>query len=124
MGKEQVCRERLAFWFLRDFLNFLYRSQRQPISQGQLRLTRLMCPLFLTNYECLKRAIYSPSDIYNADENGCTTVQSVRKAKVIACRNKKQVGKLTSGERGALITVLYAVNAAGNSVPPMLVFPE
>ena len=74
--------------------------------------------------ECLKRAIYSPSDIYNADKNGCTTVQSVRKAKVIACRNEKQVGKLTSGERGALVTVLYAVNAAGNSVPPMLVFPR
>ena len=50
--------------------------------------------------ECLKRAIYSPSDIYNADENGCTTVQSV------------------------LVTVLYAVYAAGNSVPPMLVFPR
>ena len=74
--------------------------------------------------ECLKRAIYSPSDIYNTDENGCTTVQLVRKAKVIACRNEKQVGKLTSVERGALVTVLCAVNAAGNSVPPMLVFPR
>ena len=74
--------------------------------------------------ECLKRAPYSPSDIYNADESGCTTVQSVRNAKVIACRNEKQVGKLTSGERGALVTALYAVNAAGNSVPPMLVFPR
>ena len=49
-------------------------------------------------------------------------MQLVRKAKVIACRNEKQVGKLTSGERGALVTVLYAFNAAGNSVPPMLVF--
>ena len=49
-------------------------------------------------------------------------VQSGRNAKVIACRNEKQVGKLTSGERGALVTVLYAVHAAGNSVPPMLVF--
>ena len=74
--------------------------------------------------ECLKRAPYSPSDIYNADETGCTTVQSVKNAKVIACRNEKLVGKLTSGERGALVTALYAVNAAGNSVPPMLVFPR
>ena len=74
--------------------------------------------------ECPKRAIYSPSDIYYADENGFTTVQSVRKAKVIACRNEKQVGKLTSGERWTLVTVLHAVNAAGNSVPPMLVFPR
>ena len=62
--------------------------------------------------------------LYNADKTGCTTVQSVRNAKVIACRNEKQVGKLTSGERGVLATVLYAVNAAGNSIPPMLVFPR
>jgi len=72
----------------------------------------------------LKRANYSPSSIYNADETGYTTVQSVRNSKIIACRNEKQVGKLTSGERGMLVTVLYAVNTAGNSVPPMLVFPE
>ena len=51
-------------------------------------------------------------------------MQLVRKAKVIACCNEKQVGKLTSGERGAMVTVLYAVNATGNSVPPMLVFPR
>ena len=51
-------------------------------------------------------------------------MQSVRNAKVIACGNEKQVGKLTSGERGALITVLYAINAAGNFVPPMLIFPR
>ena len=51
-------------------------------------------------------------------------MQSVRNAKVIACRNEKQVGKLTSGKRGVLVTVLYAVNAAGNSVPTMLVFPR
>ena len=74
--------------------------------------------------ECLKRAIYSLSDIYNVDETGCTTVQSVRKAKAIACRNEKQVGKLTSGERGALVIVFYAVDATGNSVSPMLVFPR
>ena len=37
--------------------------------------------------ECLKRTPYSLSDIYNAHENGCTTVQSVRNAKVIAFRN-------------------------------------
>ena len=52
--------------------------------------------------ECLKRVSYCPSDIYNADEAGCTTVQSVRNTKVIACRN--EVGKLTSGKRGALVT--------------------
>ena len=50
-------------------------------------------------------------------------MHSVRNAKVIACRNEKQVGKLTFVERGVLVTALYALTAAGNSVPPMFVFP-
>jgi len=30
---------------------------------------------------------------------------------------------LTSGERGALVTVEVGVNTSGNSIPPMFVFP-
>ena len=65
---------------------------------------------------------FSPNDIYNADETGCTAVQKVGNTKVIACRNEKQVGKITSGERGTSVTMLGAINAAGNSIPPFLVF--
>ena len=61
-------------------------------------------------------------DLYSAGENGCSTVQKVGNIKVIACKNKKQVGKITSGERGTLVTMLGAINAAGNSVPPFMVF--
>jgi len=35
---------------------------------------------------------------------------------------KKQVGRVTSGERGENLTVICAVNAAGTYVPPMLIF--
>jgi hypothetical protein len=36
----------------------------------------------------------------------------------------KQVGSMTSGERGINVTVIAAVNAIGNHVRPMLVFPR
>lgn len=39
-------------------------------------------------------------------------------------RGKKQVGAVTSAERGELITLVCAVNAAGNTVPPMFIFPR
>lgn len=67
---------------------------------------------------------FSLNDIYNSDETACTTVQKVGNTRVVACTNEKQVGKITSGERGTLVTMLGTINAAGNSVPPFMVFPR
>lgn len=35
-----------------------------------------------------------------------------------------QIGAMTSGERGSLVTVAVAVNATGNAIPPFFVFPR
>ncbi|XP_033232086.1 uncharacterized protein LOC117183043 [Belonocnema kinseyi] len=43
---------------------------------------------------------------------------------VIALRGKKQVGALSSGERGALVTAEICMNAAGNFMPTMFIFPR
>lgn len=61
-------------------------------------------------------------EVYNMDETGLTTVQ--RPTKIIAKRGTKQVGAITSGERGQLVTLALAVNANGNFVPPFLIFPR
>ncbi|GBM18551.1 hypothetical protein AVEN_47943-1 [Araneus ventricosus] len=66
---------------------------------------------------------FSPNDIYNADETGILTVAN-KPSKVLALRGKKQVGTLTSAERGVLVTTETCVNAAGNFLPPMFVFPR
>lgn len=63
-----------------------------------------------------------PGDICNMDETGITSVQKPNK--VVARKGFKQIGCITSAERGTLVTLAYSVSAAGNSVPPYFVFPR
>lgn len=70
----------------------------------------------------MDRDHFEPQNIYNADETGITTVQ--KPDRVIARRGTRQVGSITSAERGTLVTVTFAVNAIGNVIPPLFVFPR
>ncbi|XP_004207216.3 uncharacterized protein LOC101237152 [Hydra vulgaris] len=78
---------------------------------------------FFTNLKDVRlRHKFQPQNIYNVDETGLTTVQ--KPVKVIAKKGDKQVGRITSAERGTLVTVCCAVNAIGNSIPPFFIFPR
>ena len=78
---------------------------------------------FLNNLQSLYvRYKFGPERIYNCDETGITTAPNP--PKVIAARGDKQVGQTTSAERGELVTLLFTVNALGNAVPPVFVFPR
>lgn len=65
---------------------------------------------------------FPPHMIFNADETGCSTVTNP--PKVIAEKGTKQIGQVTSAERGALVTALFFINAAGGFLPPVFVFPR
>lgn len=65
---------------------------------------------------------FQPSDVYNMDETGVTTVQTPRS--IICETGKKQVGAITSAERGALVTMACTICADGNSIAPFFVFPR
>ena len=65
---------------------------------------------------------FSPERIWNKDDTGVTTIQNPPKH--VAPKGAKQVGSMTSAERGGLITVSACVNALGNHIPPMMVFPR
>lgn len=73
-------------------------------------------------YRVVERDSFTAAQIWNVDETGCTTVQ--KPDKVVAKTGVKQVGAIVSAERGQLVTVCCAVNALGNSVPPMMIFPR
>jgi hypothetical protein len=59
--------------------------------------------------------------IFNMDETGFQTVQK-RSPKVLAEKGKRQVGAISSAERGVNTTVVCCTNANGFYVPPMIIF--
>lgn len=70
----------------------------------------------------LNRLKLGPESIYNMDETGITTVQ--KPERIVGRRGFKQIGRITSQERGTLVTLAVAVSAIGNSIPPYFVFPR
>ena len=60
--------------------------------------------------------------IYNVDETGITCVQ--KPGKVIAKKGTKQVGRITSAERGKTVTAVCSMNAIGNYIPPIFIYPR
>ncbi|XP_031328936.1 uncharacterized protein LOC116159965 [Photinus pyralis] len=79
-------------------------------------------------FECLinvyDRYKFPAGRIFNCDETGLTTVGKKSHSKIIAKRGRRQVGAISSAERGQLITAELCFSAAGNYVPPLLIFPR
>lgn len=73
--------------------------------------------------EVLDKYKLGPDRIYNCDETGVSSV-SKTKSKIISRKGRKQVGSLSSAERGQTITVEICVSAAGIYMPPTLIFPR
>jgi hypothetical protein len=73
--------------------------------------------------ESVEKYQLTAEKIYIVDETG-VTVNSKGNSKIIALRGKRQVGVLTSGERGETVTAEICFSAAGAYMPPMLIFPR
>ncbi|XP_046387622.1 MFS-type transporter clz9-like [Ischnura elegans] len=61
--------------------------------------------------------------VFNCDETGLLTVQN-RHSKVFALKGRRQVGAITSAERGLLSTLEVCMSAGGTFIPPFVVFPR
>lgn len=66
---------------------------------------------------------FEPQQIWNVDESGFSTVPS-QSVKIFATKGRKQVGILTSAERGHHFTAVCCVNALGTYIPPGFIFPR
>lgn len=109
-----------------------FRKRNQELSLRTPRPTSIarasgfnkpIVQLFFDKYESvLSKYKFTPEKIYNMDETGVSSVHTP--PKVIASRKLKQVGGITSTERGFNTTMLACVNAIGNSIPPVFVFPR
>src|SRR5258705_9066413 len=71
----------------------------------------------------LEKINFDPTKVYNVDETGITVVQH-KAQKIVAIKGKKNVHKLSSAERGSLVTVVMCMSAAGMFVPPLMIFPR
>ncbi|CAG5029830.1 unnamed protein product [Parnassius apollo] len=59
--------------------------------------------------------------IFNLDETATTTVQKPQR---VVAPTRAKVGKMTSGEKGTLVTTCCMVSATGHALPPALIFPR
>ncbi|CAI6371189.1 unnamed protein product [Macrosiphum euphorbiae] len=73
-------------------------------------------------FDTMRSENISVDKIYNMDESALTTVQ--KPSKIFAQKGKKQVGVLTSAERGQHVTVVCCIGSSGQCVPPALIFPR
>lgn len=73
--------------------------------------------------EIMEKYKFEPQQIWNVDESGFSTVPS-QNAKIFATKGRKQVGILTSAERGHHYTIVCCVNALGTYIPPAFIFPR
>ena len=78
---------------------------------------------FFSNYHnVLDKNKFQSHQIWNADETGLSTVHVP--PRVFAEKGTKQVGGMTSAERGQNVTMIACINAVRNSIPPMFIFPR
>ena len=70
----------------------------------------------------INRYKFTPNRIFNVDETGVTTVQSPKQ--VLTAKGTKQIGFITSRERGELVILICCISATGNSISPAFIFPR
>jgi len=111
-------------WFRNFFKRNPQLSMRNPEPTSLARAVGFNKPVVMKFFEIYKEELikssFSADRIWNADESGLTVVHTP--GRIVAKRGDKQVGRITSGERGETVTIICAMNGAGNYAPPKMIF--
>ena len=112
--------------WMKSFLkrhNLLLRSPEPTTLERAASFNHATVGIFFKNISgVMKTYHFLPEHIYNMDETGCFPTQTL--LKVIALKGAKQVGAVTSTERGSIVTMIGTINAIGNTVPFYFIFPR
>lgn len=112
------------YGFMMRHNNLCLRTPEQTSIHRVKGFSRENVGHFFTNLEAvLADYPFGPSAIWNMDESGFSTVPT-RMGKTISLQGMKRVGQIVSAERGSMITLAFAVSAAGNCLPPFYLFPR
>ena len=112
-------------WYRKFMLRHPEISLRQPEATSVARASGFNNEAVGRYFTLLEKIIdehkLTAMRIYNMDESGISVVQKSCQ-KVICLKGKHQIGSISSSERGINTTVVCCNNAAGQYVPPLVIF--
>lgn len=90
------------------------------VSENNLRSWHNTITSSLTQYDKLHIVMNCPELVFNSDESCFPVVPASNK--VFAHRGVKNVFKIAHGKEKVSVTAMYCISAAGQLIPPMMIF--